>query len=125
MADQPLLGTGRWLQTNGEAICNGSSYLQSLVSYRYPLTEMPVSADNTTGFPFGRNISECSSDTVGARGDQSQSLTVDKCYTMSGGNVFVIYLHWPTAPGTAVSTQALFSQVLASEGPFQSSSGLH
>merc|ERR1712113_610458 len=59
----PLLGTGRWLRTNGEAIYG------------------------TKGFPFGHHISECSSDTDLNR--------MDKCYTMRGDTVYVIYLRYP------------------------------
>lgn len=74
---QPLLGTGRWLQVNGEAIYNSS------------------------GFPFGRNVSECTADGAGALG--TGSLAVDKCFTTVGDTVYVIYLHWPIVPTVTVS----------------------
>lgn len=60
----PLLGTGRWLQTNGEAVYG------------------------TKGFPFGADIAECSADTPDDR-------RIDKCYTVKGDTVYVIYLRFP------------------------------
>ena len=73
---QPLLGTGRWLSINGQSIYN------------------------TTGFPFGRNASECTADVVGA--------PVAKCFTQGkDGSIYVIYLNWPTVAGSSPHTAAV------------------
>jgi len=56
-------------------------------------------SDNTTGFPFGRNVSECSADAAGG-----SSLHVDKCFTTSNNAVYVIYLHWPEVKGASPHT---------------------
>ena len=56
-------------------------------------------SDNTTGFPFGRNVSECSADAAGG-----SSLHVDKCFTATKNAVYVIYLHWPEVKGASPHT---------------------
>ena len=61
----PLLGTGRWLSANGEAI------------YR------------TRGFPFGKGTAACESDTDLAPGH------TDRCFTHTSEAVYALYLNWP------------------------------
>ena len=94
---QPLLGTGRWLETNGEAIYN------------------------TTGFPFGRNVSECSAEVAGGR--------VAKCFTHGpDGSIYVIFLHWPTQATVSLdhlhwSAAATTVSLLGSESTMIKASG--
>ena len=47
----------------------------------------------TRGFPFGTSIAECSADTA-------NTTRVEKCYTVKGTTVYVIYMRWPQRADT-------------------------
>jgi len=79
---EPLLGVGRWLETNGESIYG------------------------TRAFPFGRNVSECSSDSA-AQTDRPAKCTTFRTEADGSKTVYVLYFRMPQLRGATQSTRKI------------------